>query len=49
MRKSGVLADSAGQRLPITPAEPAVTLGSSQAGTGLTLAERGKPKRVITP
>ena len=47
--KLGATNNGSGLLLLDKDTEPAVTLGSSQAGTSLTLAERGKPKRVITP
>jgi hypothetical protein len=47
--KLGATNNGSGLLLLDKDTEPAVTLGSNQAGTSLTLAERGKPKRVITP
>lgn len=47
--KLGATKNGSGLLLLDKDTEPAVTLGSGQAGTSLTLAERGKPKRVITP
>ncbi len=47
--KLGATADGSGLLLLDRDVEPAVTLGSSAAGTSLTLAEQGRKSRVIRP
>lgn len=47
--KLGATASGSGLLLLDRDTEPAVTLGTNASGTSLTLAQKGKAKRVITP
>lgn len=47
--KLGATTHGSGLLLLDRDTEPAVTLGTNASGTSLTLAQKGKAKRVITP
>jgi hypothetical protein len=47
--KLGATADGSGLLLFDTEIEPAVWLATNTSGTSVTLAEKGKEKRIITP